>query len=172
MSKEGRALSGGIRRRWLVLSGAAGCALLSVGLSVTPVSAATPLACAGTVSLTPTSVSVRAAGPISVESISYTGEHGICLADGTTVIATLAGRLTETIGANGIVTLFRFDELASYDGGTLGYQGDASLTTAGWHSAVRTVGSGTGPLAGIEGRGTFAPTSPTTFSDVISYTYH
>ena len=172
MSRAGRALNGGLHRRRPVISGALGGALLTVGLSIVPVSAATPVACAGTVSLTPTSVSVRAAGPTIVESINYTGEHGICLADGRTVTATLVGSLSETIGSNGIVILFHFDELAAYDGGTLGYRGDASLTTAGWQSAVRTVGWGTGPLAGIEGRGTFAPTGPTTFTDVISYTYH
>jgi hypothetical protein len=137
----------------------------------TAAEAAAPAACSGTVVITPTSVSSTSSGPVTIVNIGYTGFHTVCLSNGLVVTASLSGQLVETIRSSG-VTNYRFAEVASYGGGSLAYRGDASLTAGGWQSAVRTVGQGTGPLAGIVGQGRFWPTSATTFDDVIYYTYH
>lgn len=161
-----------IRRLAAKLALAVGSGVLAVAVSLTPAAAAAPVACPGTVRITPTAVSVSSAGPVTRLQIAYVGTHTICLADGSLVPASLSGVLIETIGVSGNPIHFRFAELASYGGGAISYRGDAVLTSIGWQSAVRTVGFGTGPLAGIEGQGRFTPTSQTTFDDVIYYTYH
>ena len=82
----------------------------------------------------------------------------------------VAGHLIQRISANGDFSL-TFDEVLSYNGGTLGYRGEGSLTGANWQSHVMTVGDGTGPLAGIHGQGTFVFTGPASLTDVIYYVY-
>ena len=80
------------------------------------------------------------------------------------------GHLVQRTSANGDFSL-TFDEVLSYNGGTLGYRGEGSLTGDNWQSHVTTVGAGTGPLAGIHGQGTFVFTDPTSLTDVIYYVY-
>lgn len=136
-----------------------------------PADAATPLACAGTISLTGVSdLEVRPAGPETFVSFDFTGLHDICLADGSLVTGTVAGHLDQRLAPDGDLTL-RFDEVLSYGGGTLAYRGEASLSGSNWQSHVQTVGAGTGVLAGISGQGSFFPTGPTSFADVIHYVY-
>ena len=100
----------------------------------------------------------------------FTGLHDICLADGSVVTGIVAGHLVQRTSANGDFSL-TFDEVLSYNGGTLGYRGEGSLTGGNWQSNVMTVGLGTGPLAGIHGQGTFVFTGPASLADVIYYVY-
>ena len=150
----------------------AAVAAAAAALAVTgPTDAAAPVACAGTVNLTGLSnVEVRVAGPETFLSLDFTGTHDICLADGSLVTGTVAGHLVQRLAPDGDLTL-RFDEVLSYGGGTLGYRGEASLSGSNWQGHVQTVGAGTGALAGISGQGSFFPTGPTSFADVIDYVY-
>jgi hypothetical protein len=130
-----------------------------------------PVPCAGTVQLTGSSnFELRQAGSQTFVEFDFTGLHDICLADGSLVTGTVAGHLVQRSSADGDLGL-RFDEVLSYGGGTLGYRGEASLADGNWQSHVQTVGAGTGPLAGIHGRGEFWFTGPASFADVISYVY-
>ena len=141
-------------------------------VAAAPANAAAPIACAGSVNLTSvTNFAARPAGAQTLLSFDFTGSHDICLADGSLVTGTVAGHLDERLARNGDLSL-QFDEVLSYRGGTLGYRGEASLSGSNWQSHVQTVGAGTGPLAGISGQGSFYPTGPTSFADLISYVYH
>src|SRR4029453_7237193 len=100
----------------------------------------------------------------------FTGLHDICLADGSVVTGIVEGHLVQRISANGDFSL-TFDEVLSYNGGTLGYRGEGSLTGGNWQSNVMTVGLGTGPLAGIHGQGAVVFTGPASLTDVIYYVY-
>ena len=100
----------------------------------------------------------------------FTGLHDICLADHSVVTGIVEGHLVQRISANGDFSL-TFDEVLSYNGGTLGYRGEGSLTRGNWQSNVMTVGLGAGPLAGIHGQGTFVFTGPASLADVIHYVY-
>ena len=132
---------------------------------------AAPEPCEGTVQLTSQSnFQVREAGRQTFVEFDFTGLHDICLADGSVVTGIVEGHLVQRISANGDFSL-TFDEVLSYNGGTLGYRGEGSLTRGNWHSNVMTVGLGTGPLAGIHGQGTFVFTGPTSLADVIYYVY-
>lgn len=136
-----------------------------------PAAAAAPIPCAGNVQITGvTNQQVWQAGPNTFVSFGFTALHDLCLADGSVVVAAVEGTLWQRIGGDGSMNL-RFDEVATYGGGTLAYRGEASLNESGWHASVRTVGNGTGVLSGIHGQGTFWPTSPSSFGDVISYVY-
>jgi opacity protein-like surface antigen len=133
--------------------------------------AAAPVPCSGTVQLTAISnLHVSTAGPQTFVEFDFTGLHDICLADGSLVTATVAGHLTQRQSSDGDPSI-RFDETASYAGGTLGYRGEASLANGSWQSHVQTVGEGTGVLGGIHGQGSFWFTGPTSLADQISYVY-
>jgi hypothetical protein len=141
-----------------------------MALAVTTTGAA-PEPCAGTVQLTSQSnFQVREAGRQTFVEFDFTGLHDICLADGSVVTGIVEGHLVQRISANDDFSL-TFDEVLSYNGGTLGYRGEGGLTGGNWHSNVVTVGLGTGPLAGIHGQGTFVFTGPTSLADVIYYVY-
>jgi hypothetical protein len=129
-----------------------------------------PVPCYGTVQLTGQSnLQVRQAGSQTFVEFDFTGLHDICLGNGSEVTGTVAGHFVQHISANGFT--LHFDEILTLDGGTLGYQGEASQSGNQFHSNVVTVGAGTGPLAGIHGQGTFTFTGPTSFADVIYYVY-
>ena len=144
--------------------------LAVMALAVTTTGAA-PEPCEGTVELTSQSnLQERQAGRQTFVEFDFTGLHEICLADSSVVTGIVEGHMVQRISANGDFSL-RFDEVLSYNGGTLGYRGQGSLTGGNWHSHVVTVGNGTGPLAGIHGQGTFVSTGPTSLTDVIYYVY-
>jgi opacity protein-like surface antigen len=154
-------------RRMLVAAAATVAAIAAAA----PADAAAPVACAGTIAIAGVSnTSVRPAGPQTFVSFDFTGTHDICLADGSLVTGTIAGRLEERLAPDGDLSL-RFEETFAYGGGTLGYRGEASLTGSTWQGHVQTVGAGTGPLAGISGHGSFYPTGPTSFGDLVFYVY-
>ena len=135
-------------------------------------SAAAPTACAGTIDLASVwNQSMRAAGPETIVSFDFAGTHDICLADGSKVAGDIVGHLVEHLAPDGSLTL-HFDEVLSFDDGTVRFRGEASLIDGNWRSEVRTVGAGTGVLAGVEGHGSFYPTGPSSFDDVIDYEYH
>jgi hypothetical protein len=139
--------------------------------AVAPVAAA-PVTCDGYAILTGTSnmeVRISGDGTTFIE-FDFTGLHTVCLADGTVDMGTIDGRLSQRIGADG-VTDIRFVETLSYDGGTLEFRGNAVGNGDVWRSAVRTVGAGTGSLAGIQGQGQFWPAGPGVFADSIAYIY-
>jgi hypothetical protein len=144
--------------------------LAVMALAMTTTRAA-PEPCEGTVQLTSQSnFQVRQAGRQTFVEFDFTGLHDICLANGSVVTGIVEGHLVQRISANGDFSL-TFDEILSYNGGTLGYRGEGSLTGDNWQSNVMTVGLGTGPLAGIHGQGTFVFTGPTSLADVIHYVY-
>lgn len=133
--------------------------------------AAAPVPCEGTVQLTGTSNTQAAtAGTQVVVSFDFTGLHDVCLLDGSVVTGEVSGRLTQRTAADGDMSL-RFDEVLTYEDGTLGYRGEAGLANGTWESTVQTVGEGTGVLAGVHGQGTFWFTGPTSLADVIAYVY-
>jgi len=133
--------------------------------------AAAPVPCSGTVQLTSTSnTTVRQADGQTVVEFDFTGLHTLCLADGSVVTGTVVGHLVQRTSTDGDMTL-RFAETLFYAGGTLGYSGEASLAGGNWQSHVQTVGAGTGPLAGIQGQGSFSFTGPASLVDEISYVY-
>jgi len=143
-------------------------AVMALAVSTT---GAAPEPCYGTVQLTSQSnFQMRQAGRQTFIQFDFTGLHDICLADGSVVTGIVAGHLVQRTSANGDFGL-NFDEVLSYNGGTLGYRGAGSLTGGNWHSHVTTVGNGTGPLAGIHGQGTFVFTGPASLTDVINYVY-
>jgi hypothetical protein len=155
------------RRRLLAALPIAAVAVALAG----PAEASAPVACEGNVALTGVSnQQIRAVGPHTIVSFDFTGLHDLCLADGTKVVATIAGHLVQRLAPNGDLTL-RFDEVLSYGGGDLAFRGEASLSGTNWQSHVQSVGQGTGPLAGIQGQGSFFPTGPASFADVIYYVY-
>jgi hypothetical protein len=132
---------------------------------------AAPEPCEGTVQFTGQSnFQVRQAGNQTFVEFDFTGLHDICLADGSVVTGIVEGHLVQRTAANGDFSL-TVDEVLSYNGGTLGYRAEGSLTGGNWHSNVMTVGLGTGPLAGIHGQGTFVFTGPASIADVIYYVY-
>jgi hypothetical protein len=134
-------------------------------------SGAAPEPCEGTVQFTSQSnFQVRQAGTQTFVQFDFTGLHDICLADHSVVTGIVEGHLVQRISANGDFSL-TFDEVLSYNGGTLGYRGEGGLTGGNWQSNVMTVGLGTGPLAGIHGQGTFVFTGLTSLADVIYYVY-
>ena len=144
--------------------------LAVMALAVTT-TGAMPEPCEGTVELTSQSnVEVRQAGSQTFVEFDFTGLHTICLADGSVVTAIIEGHLVQRTSANDDFSL-TFDEVLSYNGGTLGFRGNGSLTGDNWQSHVASVGKGTGPLAGIHGQGTFVFTGPTSLTDVIYYVY-
>jgi hypothetical protein len=153
-------------------------AAAAIGLLVAlagPAAAASPVACAGAGWVAPNFATFesRTVGNTTQISFDFIGQHPLCLSNGGQVSGSVAGRLSEALGTDGSVGI-HFAEILTYDGGTLGYSGDASFTGAGWHSSVRTNGDGTGVLTGIAGQGWFSPIDPNTgaFTDSISYTYH
>jgi hypothetical protein len=143
-------------------------------LAAAPVAAA-PAACSGAGWVAPNFATLesRVVGNMAQITFEYSGQHPLCLENGTQVTAAVAGRLWESLGTDGSVGI-RFSETLSYGGGTLGFSGDATFGPAGWHSHVRTNGSGTGLLSGMRGEGSFSPINPNTgaFTDTIAYTYH
>ena len=144
--------------------------LAVMALAVTT-TGAMPEPCEGTVELTSQSnVQVRQAGSQTFVEFDFTGLHTICLADRSVVTAIIEGHLVQRTSANGAFSL-TFDEVLSYNGGTLGFRGNGSLTGDNWQSHVASVGEGTGPLAGIHGQGTFVFTGPTSLTDVVYYVY-
>ena len=146
-------------------------AALSILVTSANSSPAAPERCDGTVQLTSQSnFQVRQAGRQTFVQFDFTGLHDICLADHSVVTGVVEGHLVQRISANGDFSL-TFDEVLSYNGGTLGYRGEGSLTGGNWQSNVMTVGLGTGPLAGIHGQGTFVFTGPASLADVIYYVY-
>ena len=144
--------------------------LAVMALAVTPIGAV-PEPCEGTVQLTSQSnLQMRQAGRQTFVEFDFTGLHEICLADDSVVTGIVEGHMVQRFSANGDFSL-TFDEVLSYNGGTLGYRGQGILTGGNWQSHVVTVGDGTGPLAGIHGQGTFVFTGPTSLADVIYYVY-
>lgn len=152
------------------LAGALASAALLAGAM--PV-AASPTACVGSGQIWPVEApQVRVADGTTFIDFDFGGVHPICLADGTLVpAASVSGHVWQRIDPDGSIFV-RFHETLTYDGGELQYRGNATFNASGWQSAVRTVGSGTGPLAGIVGHGTFSPISADgAFTDEIFYTY-
>ena len=146
-------------------------AALSILVTSANSSPAAPERCDGTVQLTSQSnFQMRQAGRQTFVQFDFTGLHDICLADGSVVTGIVAGHFVQRTSANGDFSL-TFDEVLSYNGGTLGYRGEGILTGGNWQSHVVTVGNGTGPLAGIHGQGTFVFTGLTSLTDVINYVY-
>ena len=101
--------------------------LAVMALAVTTTGAA-PERCDGTVQLTSQSnFQVRQAGRQTFVQFDFTGLHAICLADRSVVTGIVEGHLVQRTSANGDFSL-TFDEVLSYNGGTLGYRGEGSLT--------------------------------------------
>jgi opacity protein-like surface antigen len=146
-------------------------AAIACAVAASLASASAPVPCAGTVVITGTSnFEVRTAGKQTFTEFDFTGLHDICLASGSKVNASIAGHLVQRASADGDLGI-RIAETLSYGGGTLGFRGEASLSNGKWQSHIQSVGAGTGPLAGMHGQGTFWPTGPNSFDDVIYYIY-
>ena len=123
-------------------------ATLSILVTSANSSPAAPERCDGTVQLTSQSnFQVRQAGWQTFVEFDFTGLHDICLADGSVVTGIVEGHLVQRISANGDFSL-TFDEVLSYNGGTLGYRGEGSLTGGNWQSHVMTVGARHRPAGG------------------------
>jgi len=145
-----------------------------LALAIVGSAAAAPASCVGSgwVAPDPSTIEVRVADGVTFIAFEFFGEHPLCLADGTLVVGAVEGQLWQRIGSDGSVNI-RFEETLFYGDGTLAYRGNATGNASGWSSHVRTVGTGTGSLAGIHGQGTFSPIDPATgaFSDEIFYVY-
>src|SRR5437764_12480162 len=112
---------------------------------------AAPERCDGTVQLTSQSnFQVRQAGRQTFVQFDFTGLHDICLADRSVVTGIVEGHLVQRMSANGDFSL-TFDEALSYNGGTLGYRGEGSLTRANWKRNVMPVCLGTAQRPGANG---------------------
>src|SRR4029453_6313960 len=121
-------------------------AVMALGVTTT---GAAPERCDGTVQLTSQSnFQVRQAGRQTFVEFDFTGLQDICLADRSVVTGIVEGHLVQRISANGDFSL-TFDEVLSYNGGTLGYRGGGSFTGGNWHSHVTPGGGGPGPAGGI-----------------------
>lgn len=152
------------------LAGTLASAALFIG--ALPV-AASPTSCVGSGQIWPVETpQVRMADGATFIDFAFGGVHPLCLADGTFVpAAPVGGHVWQRIDADGSIFV-RFAETLSYGGGELHYRGNATFNAGGWQSAVRTVGQGSGPLAGIVGQGTFSPIGADgSFSDEIFYVY-
>ena len=135
---------------------------------------ATQLTCAGTVVVitNAATITVRSAGPQQFLEFDFTGTHPLCLRGGSQVTATIAGHFVQRTSPDGDLSI-RFEETMSYDGGSLDFRGEATLSGANWQSHVQSVGQGTGPMSGLSAQGSFFPTAnPSVLTDVLFYVYH
>ena len=133
--------------------------LAVMALAVTTTGAA-PERCDGTVQLTSQSnFQVRQAGSQTFVEFDFTGLHDICLADRSVVTGIVEGHLVQRSSANGDFSL-TFDEVLTYNGGTLGYRGGGSLTGDNWHSHVMTVGAAPARWRESTGRGRLCSPAP------------
>ena len=143
-----------------------------------------PVACSGTGSFGPSGAVIsRSAGGEVIVSFPFDGVHPYCPAPGGVddVQASIAGTLSEEITAQGHFAL-QFAETLTLPGGSGAdqWRGEASGTISNGLpvvlvSEVRTVGTGTGELAGVVGHGRFQITGfggyGLEFSDEIFYLY-
>ncbi len=126
--------------------------------------------CVGTTTLgPPTNYTSSERGGVTVEKFDFTGVHDLCLADGTVVVATLAGRLTQVTRDDGTGRIFVRETMA-IPTGTLDAIVRVRFSPTSFDATVRVFG-GTGELAGISGQGTTTPTGPNTFLSQIVYRY-
>lgn len=150
-----------------------GLAAALAAVALAPGAAATaPVPCAGTVVIVPAGTpDVRVAGGETFVSFDFTGWHDVCLADGSSVVATVTGHIVQRTSADGDLSL-RFVETVSHGGSSIDFRGEATLSGTNWQSHVQTVGAGTGLFAGMSGQGSFWPTAtPGVLTDVIHYVY-
>lgn len=147
-------------------------AIMMMALSLTMPAAATADSrpCIGTAALSePLNVSVRTAQDVTVTTWDFTGTHDLCLADGTVVLATVAGHLTEVRRPDGSAVLV-VHETMSIPTGTLDAHIVARTTPTSFDATAHAFG-GTGELAGVTGHGTTIPTGPATFRSEMVYRY-
>lgn len=164
-------------------------ALVAVALVAAPVGSAAaaggPVGCSGTGSFGPSTsptVRVTPAGEMFV-AFTFVGLHPYCSAPGGVddETGTLAGTMSEHITAGGQFDLTFLETMTLEDGSSDQWRGSAtgSVAPSGLPtvsaSEVRTVGTGTGQLAGVEGHGSFEITgfggAGLTFADTIFYSY-
>jgi hypothetical protein len=169
------------------ISGILGVGAVTIGLLATQAAPARaggpPVPCSGTGSFGPNSTPVvRTVGGETFVTFSFDGTHPYCSAPGGSVdeYGSLSGTMSEQVTAAGQFDL-QFNETMTVPDGSDQWIGNATGTVLGsgllavQTSEVRTVGTGTGQLAGVRGEGSFQITGfggyGFIFSDVISYVY-
>ena len=126
--------------------------------------------CIGTATLDPpTNYASSERGGVTVETFDFTGVHDLCLADGTVVVGTLAGSLTQVTRGDGTGRIF-VRQTMSTPNGTLDSIVRVRFGPTRFDATAHVFG-GTGELVGITGHGTTAPTGPNTFLSRIVYRY-
>jgi hypothetical protein len=126
--------------------------------------------CIGTATLgPPTNYTSSERGGVKIERFDFTGVHDLCLADGTVVVATLAGHLTQVTRDDGSGSIF-VRQTMSIPTGSLESIVRVRFSPTSFDANALVFG-GTGELAGISGHGTTAPTGPNTFLSRVVYRY-
>ena len=141
-----------------------------MSIAISPPAHADTRTCVGAATISdPTNLMTRSAGGVTVETWEFTGTHDLCLADGTVVVATLTGQVTQIRRDDGTALLV-VRETLSIPAGTLDAHILARTTPTSFEANVRLFG-GTGELAGVTGQGTTIPTGPGSFRSEIVYRY-
>lgn len=144
--------------------------VLGLSLATPAVAKADTRLCVGLATLSePHNVTVRTAHDVTVTTWDFTGTHDLCLADGTVVLATVAGHVTE-VRRNDESAVLVVRETMSIPTGTLDALIVARTTPTSFEATAHAFG-GTGELAGVTGHGTTTPTGPGTFRSEIVYRY-
>lgn len=146
-------------------------AVLSMAAQASPAAAAPhTVVCVGTTTLDPpTNYTSNGAAGLIVVRFDFTGVHDFCLGDGSVVVATMAGNLTQFShddGTGSIVVRYT----VSVPGGTLDGIVQARFSPTSFKADIVAF-RGTGTLSRVTGRGATTPTGPNTFSDRIVYRY-
>ena len=144
--------------------------VMALSLAMPSAAKADTRPCIGSAALSePLNVSVRTSHGGTVTTWDFVGNHDLCLADGTVIVATVAGHLTEVRRPDGSAVLV-VRETMSIPTGTLDAHIVARTTPTSFDATAHAFG-GTGELAGVTGHGTTIPTGPGTFRSEMVYRY-
>ena len=125
--------------------------------------------CVGTATVfPPTPTRLTGGEGATVARFEFTGTHDFCLADGTVVLADMAGTMQLVTHTDGTAHMTIHSTLTipggTIDGLLLATIGETfDGTVHGFH--------GTGVLTGVSGTGITYPTGPNTFESVVDYRY-
>lgn len=139
-------------------------------IAISPAAHGETRTCIGSATIgAPIDLTTRTADGVTVEMWEFTGTHDVCLADGTVVVATVTGDVTQIRKDDG-TSLLVVRETLSIPTGTVDALVLARTTPTSFEADVRLFG-GTGELAGVTGHGTTMPTGPGSFRSEIVYRY-
>lgn len=151
---------------------AATVSVIAISMTVPTAAHARPhtAACVGTTTLGPPVNYTSTAGRgVTVARWDFTGVQDLCLADGSVVVATMAGHLTLMTREDGTGRVVVRYSLAVPNGSLEGTV-HTQFSPTSFDAKVHAFG-GRGVLTGMSGYGTTVMTGPNTFNDTMVYRY-